>query len=174
MIDWDFIQAKYREILTELKLLNGDSHWHIAAKKITITSHKTKYGMADINGTVHINQAFIGSTAYQLLEATIRHELAHLAVGIQHGHDKFFRAKAQLFKAQFGRHLKPDIQQIHTAIGYKYQLYATVLDGDNKNPIEILFRRVHRKHSKYLNYKPSRFHYLTIQGKKVLRFRYQA
>ncbi len=167
-IDWDNISHTYADILSELMQLTPVAQWRIKPQKLQLTTHKTKYGMADIQGVVYINQAFIGSTAYQLLAATIRHELAHLCIGLEHGHDRFFKIKAKEFKADFGRHLQAEIDQVHAAIGYKYLLYATMEDQQ-----ELLFRRVHRKHAKYLNYKPSRFRYLTIKGNKVMAFRYQ-
>lgn len=163
------IQKRYQDILSELYQLIPPDKWQVRPQQLQLTSHKTKYGMADINGVVFINQAFIGSTANELLDATIRHELAHLCVGIQHGHNARFKACAQHFKAHFGSHLQTEINTINDAIGYKYKLYA-ILESQQ----EILFKRVHRKHAKYLNYKPGWFSYLSIKGQKVLRFRYES
>jgi len=167
LIDWNYIQQQYHAILDELQVVEPIINWRVQPQALYPTRHKTKYGMADRDGVVYINQAFVGTSANNLLNATIRHELAHLCVGLQQGHNSIFKAKALQFKANFGKHLRLESAQVHDSIGYKYQLYATLADGD-----EILFRRVHRKHVKYSGYKAGRFRYLTIKGIKVLSFRY--
>lgn len=169
MIDWQFIESSYLNVFEELMILTPPEQWHIKPNLLKPTNHKTKYGMADIKGVVYINEAFIGTQAYQLLDATIRHELAHLCVGIHHGHDSVFKAKAKFFKANFGKHLATETKAFNQSIGYKYNLYATLNDEQ-----VILFKRVHRKHSKYLNYKPRMFNYLTIGGHKVMNFYYES
>ena len=168
IIDWPYIEKKYNEILVELNALQPISHWKIRPQKLKATKHKTKYGMADNNGVVFINQAFVNSSAVELLAATIRHELAHLCVGLQHGHNQVFKAKAKQFQSHFGKHLKPQTDEIHQNIGHKYLLYATFEDHQ-----EIYLRRVHRKHRKYTHYKPSLFKFLTIKGRKVVQFIYK-
>jgi len=171
-IDWPYIEQDFVKILNDLIKSDPLDQWSIQPRKLAVTQHKTKYGMADLNGVVYINQAFVGTSAVELLAATIRHELAHLCVGLQHGHDQYFKAKAHQFKANFGRHLNAESEQFRANMGYKYRLYARIENPDCKSPEEILFKRVHRKHSKYLNYKPRRFRYLTIKGRKVIGFRY--
>lgn len=168
LINWNFIQQLYLSIIDELQENEPLENWRIQPNSLKVTQHKTKYGMADMHGVVYINQAFVGTSATNLLSATIRHELAHLCVGLQQGHNSKFKAKAKQFKANFGRYLKTESAQVHDSIGYKYQLFATLENGD-----EILFRRVHRKHAKYSQYKAGRFRYLTIKGLKVLSFRYE-
>ncbi len=169
MIDWPHIESRYNHIFEELLDLEPLNQWHITPKTLKPTNHKTKYGMADINGVVYINEAFVGTQANDLLEATIRHELAHLCVGIHHGHDHIFKACAKLFKAAFGKHLSADTKALNQSIGYKYKLFATL-----QNDQVILFRKVHRRHSKYTKYKPKLFSYLTISGQKVLSFHYES
>lgn len=172
IIDWPYIEQEYARILADLTKFCAIDQWSIQPQKLSATQHKTKYGMADLNGVIYINQAFVGTTAVQLLKATIRHEFAHLCVGLQHGHNRHFKARAKQFAANFGRHLKAETDQVHAVIGYKYSLYVTLESPVDKTINEMLFRRVHRKHSKYLNYKAGRFRYLTIKGQKVLAFRY--
>lgn len=169
MIDWPLIESRYQSIFDELLLTTPVDLWHIKPSELKPTNHKTKYGMADIKGVIYINEAFIGTDAYQLLNATIRHELAHLCVGIHHGHDNVFKSQAKLFKANFGKHLKKESAELNQSIGYKYKLFATL-----NNDQVILFRKAHRKHNKYLSYKPKLFNYLTINGHKVLNFYYES
>ncbi|TDR22434.1 hypothetical protein [Marinicella litoralis] len=172
LIDWPYIERAFAEITANVDLLCPLDQWSIQPLKLSATQHKTKYGMADVNGVIYINQAFVGTSAVALLDATIRHELAHLCVGLQHGHDSCFKAIAKKFGANFGRHLKQETAQVHVVIGHKYLLFATIENKALNTTTEILFRRVHRKHAKYLDYKPGRFRYLTIKGQKVLNFRY--
>ncbi len=168
MIDWAFIEQQYQDILSEVSDEEPLSNWAIKPKGLLKTKHKTKYGMADIHGYVYINQAFIGTNSNDLLDATIRHELAHLCVGLQQGHNHVFKAKAQQFKANF-RHIdKSQHQQVSANIGYKYELYAQFKDGR-----QLLLKKVQRKHRKYTHYRPTLFKYLTVQGKKVASFVYQ-
>ncbi len=162
------IQRLYQNILVETQALVSPEHWQIEPSGLQYTNHKTKYGMADIHGMVHINQKFIGSRARQLLAATIRHELAHLCVGLEQGHGVKFKRCAALFKADMKADVAHEKAEIHAAIGHKYLLYAHV-----ENQGELLFRKAHRKHPKYSKYKPKRFSYLTINGHKVLAFRYE-
>ncbi len=169
LIDWNYIQQEYQLILDELILSDPLKNWQVPPQALQATNHKTKYGMADRDGVVYINQAFIGTASTELLNVTIRHEFAHLCVGLQHGHDVIFKAKAREFKADFGKHLKLESEQVHESIGYKYLLFAKLENGD-----EILFRKVHRKNAKYLRYKAGRFRYLTIKGVKVMSFRYES
>ncbi len=167
LIDWNYIQQQYQCILDELTVLEPLGNWQLKPQQLQPTRHKTKYGMADNKGVVYINQAFVGTTAVNLLDATIRHELAHLCVGLQQGHNAIFKTKAKHFKAHFGKRIQAESVQLHDAIGYKYSLYASLANGE-----EILFRRVHRKHAKYTQYKAGRYRYLSIKGNKVLSFRY--
>lgn len=162
-----YIKQSYAEILQHLCAVTALENWSIKPQKIMLTQHKTKYGMADLDGVVYVNQAFINSTAHRLLDATIRHELAHLCVGLKHGHNTVFKAKAKQFKATFGKHLKQESQQINQAIGFQYHLYAVLVNGEH-----VLIRKAHRKHKKYTAYKAGRFRYLTIKGQKVHAFKY--
>ncbi len=167
-IDWTFIEEKYQEILKELVDYQPVDSWQIKPLRLQATQHKTKYGMADINGVVYINSAFVNSSAETLLDATIRHELAHLCVGLEVGHGPVFKQKAKEFNSFFGRHLKSESAEINRNIGFKYNLYATLSDGQ-----EVLLRKVHRKHRKYTQYKPSMIKYLTLKGQKIKQFTYK-
>ena len=168
MISWQDIEQTHDSLLDELLQEVPLSAWQHPPQGIKPSKHKTKYGMADLAGWVHINQAFIGTECWDLLEATIRHELAHLCVGLQCGHDARFKAMERRFNAVFGAHLQTQAKQLHNAIGHRYLLFAELVDGS-----EVLLKRVHRRHRKYSHYRPRMFRYLTVGGQKVQRFRYQ-
>lgn len=168
MIDWRFIEQQYHSILMELYAFEPLQLWSIEPKGVLKTKHKTKYGMADLTGYIHINQAFVGTTATQLLNATIRHELAHLCVGLQHGHNGVFKAKEAQFGADFKSISRQQYQQFSNNIGHKYELYACFKDGQS-----VLLKKVQRRHRKYTQYKPTIFKYLTIKGRKIKSFFYR-
>ncbi|MFC3193824.1 hypothetical protein ACFODZ_06190 [Marinicella sediminis] len=169
MIDWNYIQQRHAACLTETTQLIALPQWVVQPQEVIPTRHKTKYGMADVHGRVHINQAFVGSSAEQLLEATIRHELAHLCVGLEQGHNARFRHMAQLFKAGFHQVSRREKIELHQLIGYKYALYACLV-----NQQRVCLKKVHRKHRKYTHYKPTLFRYLSFQGVKISHFEYSA
>lgn len=167
MIDWPLVTTEYHHILHELSAINALDEWSIKPQGLIKTNHKTKYGMADSSGFVHINQAFIGTTSYQLLQATLRHEFAHLCVGLEQKHNARFKTKERQFKANFRTIERSEHQQVLQNIGFKYQLYASLKSGET-----VLLKQVQRKHQKYTHYKPTLFRYLTIKGQKVLSFHY--
>ena len=164
-----FIEIKkiYQDIVAELIRLQARESWAIHPQSIRLTKHKTKYGMACHDGTVFVNQAFLSTSARQLLDATIRHELAHLCVGLDQGHNRVFKRKAKQFKSVFGNHLSSDIKEINQRIGYKYLILAHLENGET-----IEFKKAHRKSAKYLDYRPKFFRYLSIKGIKVIEFEY--
>jgi predicted SprT family Zn-dependent metalloprotease len=167
MIDSDHINHTYRHCLAEAYSLVPQNQWVVQPDSWLLTSHKTKYGMADVRGRVHINRAFVGSVATDLLEATVRHELAHLCVGLEQGHNRQFRAIERLFQANFKQVPDEQIQQLHKRIGHSWELYACLADQT-----KVLLKKVHRKHRKYTEYRPGMFRYLMYKGQKIDGFEY--
>jgi len=157
----------FESIKRELFLQFPLTEWTIKPGDFLWTKHKTKYGMARFNGDIFINRAFISSTAWQLLDATIRHELAHLYIGLAAGHNADFQATAQLFKSCFKSVPRAEIKQFQEQISYRYKLYAICENGDS-----ILLKKTHRKHAKYTQYKARFFYKLSINGQKIKRFNY--
>ncbi len=141
--------------------------WAIKPRYFHWTKHKTKYGMANHRGDVYINDAFVSTTAWQLLEATLRHEFAHLYIGLAAGHNARFRKTASLFKSSFKRVPVEEVKQLRDQIRYQYNLFAILANGES-----VLIKKAHRKHAKYTKYKPRLFYNLSIKGCKIIRFDY--
>ena len=101
------------------------------------------------------------------MEATIRHELAHLCVGLAQGHNRHFKAVERLFGANFRAVPTEQVKDIHDRIGHTWELYACFVDRPR-----VLLKRVHRKHRKYTHYRPGLFRYLMYKGQKISGFEY--
>ena len=98
MITEDYVRERYHAILSDLTAnILPISQWAKKPKNIGFTTHKTKYGLATFKGEVLINRNFIGTTAKRKLDHTIRHELAHFAVGFKHHHNKVFKRCEVMF-----------------------------------------------------------------------------
>ena len=167
MIDHDHINETYWCCLKQVSALVPVTQWVVQPDSWLLTDHKTKYGMADVHGRVHINQAFIGSVAIDLLDSTIRHELAHLCVGLEQGHNRRFKAVERLFEANFRQVPAVQIKHLHERIGHTWALYACFADRP-----KVLLKKVHRKHRKYTHYRPGMFRYLMYKGQKISSFQY--
>lgn len=140
--------------------------WSVKPVQLKLTNCKTKYGIASIDGTVYINSAFIGTSAINKLRNTLRHELAHLAVGISHQHDAVFRKCERLFGADV-KVSPEEIAEFEKNIPHKWLLLAHLVNGKS-----TVLGGAHRKHKKYAKYRPNIFRALTIDGIKVDRFEY--
>ncbi len=168
MITLETIEDEYQKALDECGGVIPFDKWSIRAKAIKLTRHKTKYGIATSRGEVFVSQAFINTTAINKLRNTLRHELAHLAVGLAHGHNRIFKQCARDFGAMNA--VDPaEIQAMDKAIGYKWQLLAHLVNGHT-----VDMGRVHRRHKKYAAYIPRRRVFMTIKDVVVQRFEYVA
>lgn len=167
-IEWPDIESNYLSLLDELSQLVPLKNWHIRPAGIGLTKHKTKYGIAYSDGRIEVSCHFIGTTARAKLAQTLRHEFAHLAVGVHHGHNGVFRRCERLFGARPTAQTKDEEPQLHQAIGYKYRLLATLEDGR-----EIDVGGYHRRSRNYLDYPCKKRGYCyRVKGLKVTAFRY--
>lgn len=162
------IKLRFDTIKADLLKQYPIQKWRIKPRSLLWTKHKTKYGMADRFGDVYINRAFITTSAWCLLDATIRHELAHLYIGLEAGHNNSFNKIAAAFKSNFRRVPCSEINEFRDQISFKYELYAVCANGSS-----VFIKNAHRKHIKYTRYKPKLFHYMHIKGKKITWFEYR-
>ncbi|MCX7544668.1 hypothetical protein [Marinicella gelatinilytica] len=142
-----YINESFHRILNELFLLVPSNEWKILPRGHRLTRSKTKYGMADSTGIIHINQLFINTDYRQLFEAVLRHEFAHLCIGLNEGHNEIFKNCELLFKGHLTVTCREQAKLYSQLIAYKYQLLA-VLD----NGREVAVKNAHRKHRKYTHY----------------------
>lgn len=167
LISESSIDADYTRICHELFTLIAPHHWFIKPRKWCWTAAKTKYGMADCAGNIHINRRFLGSHFQSLLEAVLRHELAHLCVGLHHGHNKQFKQCERLFKGQFDATAQHQAKEYAQKVSYKYQLMAELVNGER-----ITLKKTHRKHRNYANYRHNRYKTYYYQQQVIKRFIY--
>ncbi|MFL0810624.1 MAG: hypothetical protein K6L76_09435 [Agarilytica sp.] len=165
-IDFDCIQREYQQALEDCDRVFPIKRWSHAPQQVKLTRHKTKYGMAMLSGDIYVSHAFIGTNAINKLRATIRHELAHLAVGLRHQHDKSFRQ----FEAAFGakkKVRKEEMQEVHDNIPFKWQVIAHLDNGVVKD-----IGGAHRRSKRFKSYAPNKFNFMTVDGVKVERFEF--
>lgn len=132
MITPEIINECYTSSLRECFDLFPAEKWKHSPAGVDMTDHKGKYGMATAKGVVLINKAFLGTNSTIKLRNTMRHELAHLAVGLKQSHNKVFRRFEALFDA-----LVPvppnEIEAITNNISYKWQVIAHLVDGTQRD-----------------------------------------
>ncbi len=168
IIDFDVICDEYTIALDHCRDELPECEWAIRPSGLELTRHKTKFGMASSRGVVYINSGFIGTPAITKLRNTLRHELAHLAVGLAEGHNAIFKHCACMFGVSKDVP-KSEIQAFEQSVGYKWQLIAHLVDGRT-----VEMGRVHRRHKKYTAYTHKRWRYMVIKDTAVQRFEYLA
>ncbi len=167
LITFDVIKREYRAALTECYALLPREHWAITPRDVGTTNHKTKYGLATCKGMVLVGEILIGTHAIISLRNTLRHELAHLAVGLEHKHDRVFRRCAAAFNANLPVS-REEIKEIEANISYKWKLIAHMKNGTIRD-----LGGVHRRTKVYLEY-PRNGRRMTVDGELVTRFEFEA
>lgn len=128
------------------------------------------YGQAHADGRIVLSSHFLGTSALADLEDTIRHELAHLIVGIRERHGPRWKAVARALGAvprASGRSQAPDLHaRMNDA---PYTLVAIMMNG-KEHELKPAFRRSRR----FLEYRgdggQSRY---SVGGETVARFVYR-
>lgn len=118
-------------------------------------------GIASSNGNITINSSFVGTELYDELIDTIRHEIAHLVVGINQGHNNVWKACCLRIGCNPNRSTNVKDEKFITN-HYNYALYAEFVDGS-----EILVGRYKRRSQKFIKAKP---HQYSIKGRPIVRF----
>ncbi len=167
IINQSVITNYFDLIEQELYALVPSKDWVIKPKSWRLSQAKTKYGMADAEGVIHINHNFLRTHFHQLLNAVLRHEFAHLCIGLQHGHNKRFKQCERLFDARFNVTAKQQAREFGKLISYKYLLQAELISGEM-----ITLKKVHRRHRNYLNYQYSRYKTYFYRHQPIKRFKY--
>jgi predicted SprT family Zn-dependent metalloprotease len=139
--------------------------WEHKPSRVTLkVSQRRAFGQAHSFGMVGINDAYIGTRSTHHLKDTILHELAHLAVGLNQGHNSRFK--------RFLSRINPnpcacpnELRDVRNNMGFKYSLLAfcetTIYDTS-----------VFSKSKMYTTYTPTADSYRLINDEKVLRFEY--
>lgn len=111
------------------------------------------YGQAHGDGRIFISRQFIGTNALTDLEDTVRHELAHLIVGLKWRHGpKWKRVAADLGARPRASGRSEDAMLEDRLSDAPYLLMAVLRDGSERE-IKPAYRRLRS----YLDYRYSRF-----------------
>lgn len=168
LISKKHIHEQYTQVLNDLYTVVSISKWSIQPQGWLLTKAKTKYGMADINGYVHINHLFLNTPYWTLLDKVIRHELAHLCVGLGQGHNAEFHRVEGLFDGVFNQTCLHQARRFNELVTYKYKLLAVFPNGE-----EVMLKHVHRKYAKYTQYTKQRRTQYYIDGRLIRCFKYK-
>jgi hypothetical protein len=131
---------------------------------------RRSFGQAHRNGRLVISRVFLGTRALEDLEDTVRHEIAHLIVGIDERHGRRWRAVARRLGAQpraSGRSRAEDLgRRMDDA---PYTLVA-VLESGAVHDLKPAYRRSRS----YLDYRAGHGgREYRFRGERVSRFLYR-
>lgn len=163
-----FVKAEYDRVLADVCKVIPLHQWKHQPTGLDYTTHKSKYGAATPAGQVLINRAFVGTTAVNKLGFTLRHEFAHLAIGLQEHHNRRFRRVEACFGADVTRDLSAEEAQVIGAIDYKYTLIAHLVDGR-----EVDLGGANRRTARYAAYPSNGRLNRSFRGVRVERFEYR-
>lgn len=163
-----FVKAEYERVLADVCKVIPLHQWKLQPTGLDYTTHKTKYGVATPAGQVLINRAFVGTTAVNKLDFTLRHEFAHLAIGLQEHHNRRFRRAEACFGADVTRDLSAEKAQVIGAIDHKYTLIEHLVDGR-----EVDLGGANRRTARYTAYPSNGRLNRSFRGVRVERFEYR-
>lgn len=163
-----FVQSEYDRVLADVCKVIPLNQWKHQPTGLDFTTHKTKYGVATPAGQVLVNWAFVGTTAVNKLDFTLRHEFAHLAIGLREHHNRRFRRIEACFGADVTRDLSAEEAQVISAIDYKYTLIAHLVDGR-----EVDLGGANRRTALYMDYPTNGRLNRSFRGVKIERFEYR-
>ncbi len=130
---------------------------------------RRSYGQAHADGRIVVSAQFLGTAALADLEDTIRHELAHLIVGIRERHGPVWKRVAKDLGAvprATGRAGDGDLHARMTDA--PFTLVAILRSGEERE-IKSVFRRSRRYREYRFGYRGQRYRF---QGEDVAYFRY--
>ncbi len=166
MITFDIIHAQYEMQLAVLTERYPLTRWAVQPAGVDLSRSKARYGEATVDGKVLISPYYTGTASFTHLNHTLCHEFAHLAVGLNHGHDRHFRHVERLFKM----HLPPvsvaEADAVKANVPYKYQVIAHLQNGER-----VDLGGVHRKTKRYSHYDPTKTVF-KCGGEPVTRFEF--
>ena len=163
LITFEYICQEYERALKACCEKIPLKQWAHKPVGVKLTRHKTKYGMANSRGEVFISEAFLNTQANTKLKNTMRHELAHLAAGLWHGHSRVFKSVEILFGARAAV-AKQEVDEVHNNISFKWELIAHLSDGRS-----LSLGGRHRKSKSFTHY-PDNKRLMTVDGVPVKYF----
>jgi hypothetical protein len=152
------------------RALQGYPVWAHPFAGLEYTRARRLYGQARSDGRILISRQFLGTAALADLEDTVRHEIAHLIVGLGKRHGPQWKRVAASLGAQPRASGRSADAVLHRRISdAPLRLIAVLRDGT-----ELEIKTAHRRHRGYLEYRYNRFgKRYRVAGQWVERFYYR-
>jgi hypothetical protein len=100
-IDKDLLRDKRLQMLRDFMDYHGLKNWNIATHKGRKYAHRFNLGKCiHWSRTISINRTWLVNALEESLLENYAHEIAHAIVGLSHGHDVVWRAKAKELGSQ--------------------------------------------------------------------------
>ena len=134
--------------------------WAHPYRSLSLSRARRILGQAHSDGQVMLSTVFLGTLAHDDLRDTIRHELAHLIVGIRARHGPRWREVAAALGAEPRAGAGARSEELRDRMDdAPWSLVAVLADGS-----EVELRKAYRRSPQYLNYRLNhrRFSYLSI------------
>lgn len=125
----EYIHSRYKELREECLNKIPTKYWKVMPAETVILNKRlsSSLGRAFVSGKIDINhKAYVGSMAYESLDDTIRHELAHVCAPKGEGHGALWKKTAKYFGANPSSRAKDDGK---TNSRYNWSLIAIGYDG---------------------------------------------
>lgn len=145
-------------------------NWVHTFTALEFNNSRRAFGQAHQDGRVVLSSSFVGTRANEDLIDTVRHEFAHLIVGIRQKHNVRWRMAAASLGAQAKATGRSKAEDLHERMSdAPFTLIAVMLNGE-----ERVMKRVFRRSGRYLDYRydKSGNHY-HIEGDPIACFRYE-
>lgn len=158
-------------LLRELdRALDVYPNWKHPFAGLEFSRAKRMFGQAHRDGRIVLSRQFIGTTALADLEDTIRHELAHLIVGIAEKHGQRWKAVAASLGARPRATGKSQGADLQARMSDAPLTLLAVMQSGEEREMKSAFRRSRR----YLDYRLGKggqqYH---IKGELIERFVYR-
>lgn len=151
-------------------------HGHTSFEIVSLSKSefKTIYGMAHPNGKIELSSIYVDTDCIESLKLTIAHELAHLIVGLEKGHNRAFKYMLMHLiaccgidevKAEEERKALVSIAKAHKPLSL--ELWAIFEDGSRES-VGKYFKRS-KKFTEYVQERDR----LMLDGKRIARFHYE-
>jgi hypothetical protein len=162
------IELEFKSSLKHCAQLIPLTRWHSIPEKTGLHTHVSKYGLAVARtGEILFHKAFLATESRNQLRATMRHELTHFCVGLEHNHDKVFKRVCNWFSDDV-QVPQSEIDAITGHIKFKWQIKAHMAGGET-----VELGGVHRKTKIYTHYPgPKKGAFMSIKGVRVERFEF--
>jgi len=154
--------------------LNPPVRWKTTPKPNIVVNARLTLSLGrahSADGKVEVGGAYIGcisQEAFHQLDQTILHELAHLAVGVHHGHNSVWKRAAKRFGVINPASTTPICDELTLKL-YKWSVYCITESGKeyfynrykSSPPLDLL---------QYDGNDPDRLREYTVYDEKIIKF----